>query len=127
MYGDSRENLLEILAVVIISSPISSVRGQTRRVSWTSPVGCALHSAERWGVDIPCKDILFARIKKTSYCILSDKAFSVSCTIDPGGPVYVCVRVCVCVCVCVYVCVRKRRRGRERVCVCISRERERES
>jgi len=27
MYGDSREGLLEILAVVIISSPISSVRG----------------------------------------------------------------------------------------------------
>jgi len=28
MYGDSRENLLEILAVVIILSPISSVCGK---------------------------------------------------------------------------------------------------
>ena len=28
MYGDSRENLLEILAVVIISSAIFSVRGK---------------------------------------------------------------------------------------------------
>jgi len=34
MYGDSRENLLEILAVVIILSTISSVRGYSIHVNW---------------------------------------------------------------------------------------------
>ena len=37
MYGDLRENLLEILAVVIISSPITSVRGYVEGMVAESP------------------------------------------------------------------------------------------
>jgi len=40
MYGDSRENLLEILAVVVFLSPVSSVCGSRPEIYWDCK--CAL-------------------------------------------------------------------------------------